>query len=183
MQKLSTKIYDAFLLKPKVFGDDRGFFLESWNRATFRDLVGDFDFVQDNHSRSSKYVLRGLHCQIGGAAQGKLVWVTSGIVFDVIVDLRKSSPTFGVWDGYMLTAEKHERLWVPPGCAHGFLVVSDTADFHYKVTSPYEPAAERAIRWNDPSLAISWPIEIGITPLVSPKDAAASSFADCEKYD
>ena len=183
MQKLSTKIHDAYLLKPKVFGDARGFFLESWNKKTFRELVGDFDFVQDNHSRSAKHVLRGLHYQAGDAAQGKLVWVTSGTVFDVIVDLRQSSPTFGVWDGYYLTADAHERLWVPPGCAHGFLVVSDTADFHYKVTSLYAPSSERALQWNDPDLSISWPIEIGITPIVSAKDAVAAFFKECEKYD
>jgi dTDP-4-dehydrorhamnose 3,5-epimerase len=182
MQKLPTKIHDAFLLKPKVFGDARGFFLESWNRETFRNMGIDFDFVQDNHSRSARHVLRGLHYQAGDAAQGKLVWVTSGCVFDVLVDLRESSPTFGVWDGYMLTAEAHERLWVPPGCAHGFLVVSDLADFHYKVSAPYAPAAERSLRWDDPTLAIEWPLEIGISPLVSAKDAIASSFQECEKY-
>jgi len=183
MQKLPTKIHDAFLLKPKVFGDDRGFFLESWNRETFRDLGIDFDFVQDNHSRSARHVLRGLHYQAGAAAQGKLVWVTSGTVFDVLVDLRKRSPTYGVWAGYMLTSEVHERLWVPPGCAHGFLVVSDIADFHYKVSSPYSPSNECSLLWNDPTLAIEWPLEIGISPLVSPKDAIATSFEECEKYD
>lgn len=182
MQKIPTKIHDAFLLKPKVFGDVRGFFLESWNRSTFRDLIGDFDFVQDNHSRSSKNVLRGLHYQVGESVQGKLVWVTSGTVFDVIVDIRKSSPSYGVWDGYLLTADAHERLWVPPGCAHGFLVISDMADFHYKVTSPYSPNDERALRWDDPQLRISWPIEIGIEPIISSKDASAAGFADCEKY-
>jgi dTDP-4-dehydrorhamnose 3,5-epimerase len=181
--KIPTKIHGSFLLKPKVFGDARGFFLESWNKATFHDLVGDFDFVQDNRSRSSKDVLRGLHYQVGDAAQGKLVWVTSGKVFDLIVDLRKSSPTYGAWDGYYLTADAHERLWVPPGCAHGFLVLSDTADFHYKVTSPYSPSTERALRWDDPELGIIWPVEIGIQPIVSPKDAEAASFAYCEKYD
>jgi dTDP-4-dehydrorhamnose 3,5-epimerase len=183
MQKFPTKIHDAFLLKPKVFGDARGFFLESWNRDTFRDLGIDADFVQDNHSRSARHVLRGLHYQAGTAAQGKLVWVTSGTVFDVLVDLRKSSPTYGIWDGYMLTAEAHERLWVPPGCAHGFLVVSDIADFHYKVSAPYSPTNERSLRWDDPTLSITWPIEIGISPLVSPKDAIAAPFEDCEKYD
>ena len=182
MQKLPTKIHDAFLLKPKVFGDTRGFFLESWNRQTFRDMGIDVDFVQDNHSRSARHVLRGLHYQAGDAAQGKLVWVTSGTVFDVLVDLRESSPTFGVWDGYMLTVEAHERLWIPPGCAHGFLVVSDLADFHYKVSTPYAPVAERALRWDDPTLAINWPLEIGISPLVSAKDAIADSFKKCEKY-
>ena len=182
MQKLPTKIHDAFLLKPRVFGDARGFFLESWNRQTFRDLGIDVDFVQDNHSRSAHHVLRGLHYQAGDAAQGKLVWVTSGTVFDVLVDLRESSPTFGAWDGYMLTSEAHERLWVPPGCAHGFLVMSDIADFHYKVSSPYARATERSLRWDDPTLAINWPLEIGISPLVSAKDANADSFENCEKY-
>ena len=182
MEKITTKIHDAYLLKPKVFGDARGFFLESWNRQTFRELGIDFDFVQDNHSRSARHVLRGLHYQAGGAAQGKLVWVTSGTVFDVLVDLRRSSPTYGFWDGYMLTSEAHERLWVPPGCAHGFLVVSELADFHYKVSAPYAPETERALRWDDATLSINWPIEPGISPIVSPKDAIASSFEECEKY-
>jgi dTDP-4-dehydrorhamnose 3,5-epimerase len=183
MTKYPTKIHDAFLLKPKVFGDPRGFFLESWNRDTFRSLGIDADFVQDNHSRSARNVLRGLHYQAGAAAQGKLVWVTSGTVFDVLVDLRKSSPTYGVWDGYMLTSEAHERLWVPPGCAHGFLVVSDIADFHYKVSAPYDTSTERSLRWDDPDLSIDWPIQIGIVPIVSPKDTTSASFAGCEKYD
>jgi dTDP-4-dehydrorhamnose 3,5-epimerase len=182
MKKLPTKIHDAWLLKPKVFGDARGFFLESWNRDIFRDLGLDLDFVQDNHSRSSKGVLRGLHYQIGDAAQGKLVWVTSGTVFDVIVDLRRSSPTFGVWDGYLLNTETHDRLYVPPGCAHGFMVLSDTCDFFYKVTTPYNPAAERALRWNDPDLAIDLTLAIGVETILSDKDKAAPSFAECEKY-
>jgi dTDP-4-dehydrorhamnose 3,5-epimerase len=183
MQKIATKIHDAWLLKPKIFGDARGFFLESWNRQTFRDLGLNVDFVQDNHSRSTRHVLRGLHYQAGEAAQGKLVWVTSGTVFDVIVDLRRSSSTFGVWDGYLLTTDAHERLWVPPGCAHGFLVVSHTADFHYKVTKVYTPEFERALRWNDPDLNIQWPLEIGVDPKISAKDVAAMSFRECEKYD
>lgn len=183
MKKLPTKIQGAWRLEPKVFRDERGFFLESWNRDTFRELGLDVDFVQDNHSRSSLGVLRGLHYQIGDDAQGKLVWVTSGAVFDVIVDLRKSSPTFGVWDGYLLTTDAHERLWVPPGCAHGFLVISDTCDFHYKCTMPYAPDRERAVRWNDADLAIKWPLQIAMDPILSPKDAAAPSFAECEKYD
>jgi len=182
MEKTFTKIHGAWLLKPKVIGDVRGFFLESWNRETFRRIGIDADFVQDNHSRSTKNVLRGLHYQEGNAAQGKLVWVTSGTVFDVIVDLRRSSATFGMWDGYCLTAEAHERLYVPPGCAHGFLVLSDTADFHYKVTTPYAPEAERALRWDDPDLGIEWPLEIGIEPILSAKDKAAPSFKECEKY-
>lgn len=182
MKKYPTKIHDAWLLKPKIFGDRRGFFLESWNRETFRELGLDADFVQDNHSHSSWNVLRGLHYQAGDAAQGKLVWVTSGTVFDVLVDLRRSSPTFGVWDGYMLTTDAHERLWVPPGCAHGFFVVSEICDFHYKCTKPYAPDAERALRWNDPGLAIDWPLQIGMEPILSPKDAAAPFFDECDKY-
>ena len=183
MEKTATKIAEAWLLRPKVFGDARGFFFESWNRQTFRDLGLDLDFVQDNHSRSSRDVLRGLHYQAGAAAQGKLVWVTSGVVFDVLVDLRRNSPTFGQWDGYMLTSEKHERLYVPPGCAHGFLVVSEIADFHYKVTKPYAPEAERALLWNDPQLAIDWPLAAGRKPLLAARDAAACLFQDCEKYE
>ena len=183
MKKIPTKIHDAFLLKPKVFGDARGFFMETWNRNVFHDIGLDVDFVQDNHSRSAKKVLRGLHYQAGDAAQGKLVWVTSGTVFDVLVDLRKSSPTFGVWDGYILNTDTHDRLWVPPGCAHGFLVLSDIADFHYKVSTPYRPETECALRWNDPDLAIDWPIEIGLQPIVSAKDESAATFQECEKYD
>ncbi len=183
MKKIPTKIHDAFLLKPKVFGDARGFFMETWNRNVFHDIGLDIDFVQDNHSRSAKNVLRGLHYQAGDAAQGKLVWVTSGTVFDVLVDLRKSSPTFGVWDGYILNTDTHDRLWVPPGCAHGFLVLSDIADFHYKVSTLYRPETERALRWNDPDLAIDWPIEIGLQPIVSAKDESAATFQECEKYD
>ena len=182
MTKYPTKIDGAYLLRPRVFGDARGFFLESWNQATFEKLGIGAGFVQDNHSRSAKGVLRGLHYQIGDAAQGKLVWVTSGTVFDVLVDLRTSSPTFGKWDGYMLTSDAHERLWVPVGCAHGFLVLSEMADFHYKCTGYYDTKAERALLWNDPTLGIEWPLPIGIAPLVSAKDAAAVSFAECEKY-
>jgi dTDP-4-dehydrorhamnose 3,5-epimerase len=183
MQKIPTKIHGAWLLKPKIFGDARGFFLESWSREAFRKMGIEVDFVQDNHSRSARGVLRGLHYQAGDSAQGKLVWVTSGVVFDVLVDLRRNSPTFGVWDGYMLTADAHERIYVPPGCAHGFLVLSDIADFHYKVTAPYNPSAERTLRWNDPSLCIDWPLEIGIEPILSEKDKSGAPFEDCEKYD
>jgi len=182
MKKIPTKIHDAWLLKPKVFGDARGFFLESWNHDTFREIGLGLDFVQDNHSRSSKGVLRGLHYQIGDAAQGKLVWVTSGTVFDVIVDLRRSSPTFGVWDGYLLNTETHDRLYVPPGCAHGFMVLSDVCDVFYKVTTPYNQPAERSLRWDDPDLAIDWPLEIGRESILSEKDKTAPSFKDCPKY-
>jgi dTDP-4-dehydrorhamnose 3,5-epimerase len=182
MTKLATKIHDAWLLRPKVFGDTRGFFLESWSREMFHDIGLDLDFMQDNHSRSSKGVLRGLHYQAGDAAQGKLVSVGSGEVFSVMVDLRQNSPTFGVWEGYVLNTETHDRLYVPPGCAHGFLVLSETCDFFYKVTKPYAPQAERSLRWNDPDLCISWPLQPGMEPVLSGKDQAAPGFAECEKY-
>jgi dTDP-4-dehydrorhamnose 3,5-epimerase len=182
MDKYPTRIHGAWRLKPRVFTDARGFFLESWSREVFRQAGIDVDFVQDNHSRSSRHVLRGLHYQSGGAAQGKLVWVTSGTVFDVMVDLRLSSPTFGMWDGCLLTTEEHERVYVPPGCAHGFLVMSESADFHYKVTVPYDPAAERVLRWNDEVLAIDWPLDRGVEPFLSQKDRNARCFGECEKY-
>ncbi len=176
------KIKDSFLLRPKVFGDARGFFLETWNRQAFRELGLDLDFVQDNHSHSQKHVLRGLHYQVGGHAQGKLVWVSSGAVFDVIVDLREDSPTFGQWDGLLLTAACHDRLWAPPGCAHGFLVMSDNADFHYKCTDFYSPHHERTLKWDDPALGIAWPLPVGLQPQLSAKDAEGVPFAKCEKY-
>lgn len=182
MKKIATRIHEAWLLRPEVHGDARGFFFESWNRETFRDLGLDLDFVQDNHSRSSKGVLRGLHYQSGAAAQGKLVWVTSGAVFDVLVDLRRSSQTFGMWDGYRLTAETHERLYVPAGCAHGFLVLSEIADFHYKVTTPYSPQFECAVRWNDPDLAVDWPLEPGVEPVLSRRDQEAPCFKECATF-
>ncbi len=176
------KIKDSFLLRPKVFGDQRGFFLETWNRRTFREIGLDFDFVQDNHSRSEQHVLRGLHYQAAAHAQGKLVWVSSGAVFDVIVDLREDSATFGQWDGLLLTASSHERLWAPPGCAHGFLVTSESADFHYKCTDYYSPTHERTLKWDDPALGIAWPLPRGLTPKINAKDAQGASFAACEKY-
>lgn len=180
MEKINTKIQDAFLLKPKIYRDERGFFLESWSENTFKTIGLETKFVQDNHSRSTKNVLRGLHFQIGDAAQGKLVWVMAGAVFDVIVDLRKSSKTFGNWSGFILTSENQERLMVPPGCAHGFLVLSETADFYYKVTTPYQPNFDRTLLWNDPELNIIWPIKE--QPLVSIKDSQGVLFKFCEKY-
>ena len=182
-EKVATKIHDAFLLYPKIHGDSRGFFLETWSKQSFEDVGLSLNFVQDNHSKSCEGVLRGVHYQAGDAAQGKLVSVSSGTVFDVFVDLRKSSPTYGVWDGVYLTSEIHERLWVPPGCAHGFLVVSQFADFQYKVTAPYNKQSERSLAWNDPTLKIDWPLEGIAEVIVSPKDAAASLFEECEKYD
>lgn len=182
MRVLTTPLADALILEPKVFGDSRGFFFESWNRQTFAALGLDIDFVQDNHSRSQRGVLRGLHYQIR-QPQGKLVRVASGTVFDVAVDLRRSSPTFGRWTGVLLSAENHRLFWIPPGFAHGFLVLSESADFLYKTTDYYAPCHERTVRWDDPDLAIAWPLaEIGGTPILSAKDAAASLFRDAEVY-
>jgi len=153
-----TAISDVLLLEPKVFGDNRGFFFESFNQKTFNALTGqDVQFVQDNHSRSAKGVLRGLHFQLQ-QPQGKLVRVVRGAVFDVAVDIRHGSPTFGRWVGEELSEENQRQMWIPPGLAHGFLVTSDSADFVYKTTNYYNPAAERSIRWDDPTLAIEWPL-------------------------
>ena len=176
MRTEPLKIEGALLLQPKLYGDDRGFFLETWNRKVFADIGLDYDFVQDNHSRSSKNVLRGMHYQVNGKAQGKIVWVSSGAVFDAVVDLREGSPTFGKWDGRLLTSACHERLWAPPGCAHGFLVVSDHADFHYKCTDYYSPKDERILRWDDPEIGIYWPLPIGWKPVVAPRDAGGHVF-------
>lgn len=177
MNVIKTEIAGVLVLEPRVFGDSRGFFTESFNQKIFDDAVGQrVAFVQDNHSRSAKGVLRGLHYQWPPHAQGKLVRVTSGSVFDVAVDIRHGSPTFGRWFGLELTAENHRQLWIPPGLAHGFLVLSDSADFIYKTTEYYAPQAEGCIRWNDPTLAINWP-DIGVPPQLSSKDAAAPDFA------
>lgn len=178
-----TNVAGALLLKPKVFGDARGFFLEMWNRGAYSDIGIDADFVQDNHSRSAQYVLRGLHYQTGESAQGKLVWVSSGVVFDAFVDLRKDSPTFGKWDARFLTADTHERVWVPPGCAHGFLVISPTADFHYKCTNYYAPAAECVLRWDDPELGIKWPLPDGIQPVLSGRDQRGDGLVNAKYYE
>lgn len=182
MRVEKLKIEGALMMMPTVYGDSRGFFLETWNRKVFREIGLDVDFVQDNHSRSEKYVLRGMHYQVGGHAQGKLVWVSSGAVFDVVVDLREGSPTFGKWDGRLLTSACHERLWAPPGCAHGFLVVSDTADFHYKCTDYYAPGSERVLNWDDKDIGIHWPMPVGMRPIIAARDQAAPGFHDCEKY-
>jgi len=182
MRTEPLKIEGALLLQPQLFGDERGFFLETWNRKVFAEIGLDYDFVQDNHSRSSKNVLRGMHYQVNGKAQGKIVWVSSGAVFDAVVDLREDSPTFGKWDGRLLTSVCHERLWAPPGCAHGFLVVSDHADFHYKCTDYYSPKDERILKWDDPEIGIYWPIPRGLKPQLAPRDAAGLGFAECEKY-
>lgn len=169
MRAMTTAIPDVLLLEPKVFGDDRGFFFESFNAKAFLDATGvDVQFVQDNHSKSARNVLRGLHYQVQ-QPQGKLVRVVQGEVFDVAVDIRKDSPTFGKWVGAILSAENKSQLWIPPGLAHGFVVLSETAEFLYKTTDYYAPAHERCIVWNDPDLAIDWPI-VG-QPLLSNKDA------------
>jgi len=173
MQVSPTAIADVLLIEPKVFGDERGFFLESFNQKAFNAAVGrDITFVQDNHSRSRKGVLRGLHFQQAPHAQGKLVRVIQGSVFDVAVDVRRDSPTFGKWVGIELSAANHKQLWIPAGLAHGFLVISDSADFLYKTTDYYQPASERALRWDDPAFGIAWP-DIGELPTLSAKDAQA----------
>jgi dTDP-4-dehydrorhamnose 3,5-epimerase len=169
-------IPEVILLKPKVFGDKRGFFMESWNQEVFDRIVGEpIKFVQDNHSRSTKGVLRGLHYQLPPMAQGKLVRVTRGEVFDVAVDIRRSSPTFGKWVGAILSDENQHQLWIPPGFAHGFLTLSETADFLYKTTAFYSKEFERGIRWNDSTIALNWPLS-GSAYSLSEKDCAASEF-------
>jgi dTDP-4-dehydrorhamnose 3,5-epimerase len=176
-----TPIKDVVLIEPKVFGDARGFFLETWQAEKFAAAGISATFVQDNHSRSSQWTLRGLHFQIEHA-QGKLVRVTTGSAFDVIVDLRRSSPSYGAWWGVELSAENHRMLWLPPGLAHGILVTSESADFVYKCTDLYSPAHERTLAWNDPKLAIQWPLPPGTMPKLSTKDSRGASFEKIEKF-
>ena len=181
MKCLPTTIPEVLLLEPRVFGDERGFFFESFNAQTFAKLSGlEVSFVQDNHSRSVKNVLRGLHYQIR-QPQGKLVRVVAGEVFDVAVDIRRSSPTFGQWFGARLSAENKRQMWVPEGFAHGFLVLSDSAEFLYKTTDTWAAEHERCIAWNDPALAIDWPLDGG-EPLLSDKDRQGASFALAECF-
>lgn len=180
MQVTPTALPEVLLIEPKVFGDARGFFFESYNRRAFQEGTGlDVEFVQDNHSRSARHVLRGLHYQIR-QPQGKLVRCVAGSVFDVAVDLRRSSPRFGQWAGAELSAENKRMLWIPPGFAHGFLVLSEFAEFLYKTTDYYAPEYERAIAWNDPDLGIRWPIEGA--PLLSAKDQAARPLREAEVF-
>ena len=182
MKVHTTHISDVLILEPKVFGDDRGFFLESWNQKNLREQAGiDEFFVQDNHSKSSKGILRGLHYQLE-QPQGKLVRVATGRVLDVVVDIRKSSPTFGQHFSIELNDQNHLQLWVPSGMAHGFVVLSDTADFMYKTTDYYAPQYERSILWNDIDLNIDWHLD-GITPSLSDKDKEGVSFKSAEYYD
>ena len=179
-QVSSTHIPDLLIIEPKVFGDSRGFFFESFNAKNFASTTGlSVSFVQDNYSRSAKGVLRGLHYQVE-QTQGKLVQVSQGAVFDVAVDIRKSSPTFGQWVGYELSDANHRQLWIPPGFAHGFMVLSESADFLYKTTDYYAPQHERRIAWNDPSIGIDWPKKI--TPLLSAKDQQGVSLAAAEVF-
>ncbi len=180
MRRIDTDLPDVFLIEPKVFGDARGFFMESYNRRAMAELGVDGEFVQDNHSRSARGVLRGLHYQIR-QPQGKLVRVVAGAVYDVAVDMRKSSPTFGRWAGFELSAENKLMAWIPPGFAHGFLVLSDYAEFLYKTTDYYAPEHERSLLWNDPALGIAWPLG-GTAPLLSAKDGAALPFAQAESF-
>lgn len=182
MKITPTAIADVLLIEPKVFGDDRGFFFESFNLQVFRDKTGlsDVNFVQDNHSKSSQNVLRGLHYQLQ-QPQGKLVRTVAGSIFDVAVDIRRASPTFGQWVGYELSGENKRQLWVPVGFAHGFAVLSPTAEVLYKTTDYYYPAGERSILWNDPSLAIDW--HLTGEPLLSGKDQAGQLLAQAEVFD
>lgn len=179
MEVIPTPLAGAVIVEPEVFGDERGFFLESWNAAAFAAAGIDARFVQDNHSRSMKGVLRGLHFQLPGA-QGKLVRVVTGAVFDAIVDLRRSSPTFGQWFGLELSAANKRMLWVPEGFAHGFLTLADGTDFLYRCTAPYAPGDEHALAWNDPAIGIDWPLEG--EPILSAKDAAGLPLAALPAY-
>lgn len=181
MQVTKTAIADVLLLEPKVFGDERGFFFESFNECVFRDATGvTLPFVQDNHSKSGHGVLRGLHYQ-HKQPQGKLVRVVQGAVFDVAVDIRPESPTFGQWVGEILSADNKRQLWVPPGLAHGFVVISETAEFLYKTTDYYAPEHERCIAWNDPTLAIQWPA-LTLAPKLSAKDSVGTSFVEAQLH-
>lgn len=178
----ATRLPEVRILEPRVFGDARGFFLESWNQRVFDEAIGQsVHFVQDNHSRSTQGVLRGMHYQLANP-QGKLVRVVSGRVFDVAVDMRRDSPRLGQWTGVELSADNHRMLWIPPGFAHGFLVMSESADFLYKATAYYAPQDEHTLAWDDPRVAIQWPLEAGRAPQVSAKDQAGARLADAPLY-
>jgi len=176
-----TRLPEVVLIKPRVFGDERGFFFETWNERVFKDAGIPARFVQDNHSRSTRNTLRGLHFQIQ-QPQGKLVRVTRGEVFDVAVDIRRGSPRFGQWVGVVLSEANRQLLWVPPGFAHGYLAMSDSVDFIYKCTDFYAPQHERGIRWNDSVIGVQWPLPAGVTPTLSAKDLIAPVFKEAETY-
>jgi len=182
MQVIDTSLDDVKIIEPRVFGDDRGFFLETWSKAGFLAAGLPIEFVQDNHSRSAQGVLRGLHYQIKHP-QGKLVRCTRGAVFDVAVDLRKSSQQFGQWFGVELSADNKRQLWVPPGFAHGFYVLSESADFQYKCSDIYAPEYERSLLWNDPAVGIAWPLVNDETPKLAEKDAAATTLSASDVFD
>jgi len=182
MKVVDTKLDDVKIIEPNVFGDDRGFFLETWSHAAFSKAGLDINFVQDNHSRSAQGVLRGLHYQIKHP-QGKLVRCTAGEVFDVAVDMRKSSPQFGQWVGVVLSADNKRQLWVPPGFAHGFYVMSETADFQYKCSDIYAPDYERSLLWNDPTVGIEWPLVEGVETQLAAKDKAAKVLKESDTFD
>ena len=182
MKVLRTEIPDVLILEPKVFGDERGFFLERYNKREFLNATGlDVEFVQDNHSRSTHNVLRGLHYQVT-QPQGKLVWAIEGQIYDVAVDLRKSSATFGKWTGFLLSAESRQMAWIPPGFAHGFLVVSAAAEILYKASDYYAPEHERTLLWNDPKLGIQWPLEPGVPPVLAGKDRKGGALDAAEVF-
>jgi dTDP-4-dehydrorhamnose 3,5-epimerase len=184
MKVTSTAIAGCLILEPKVFADDRGFFYESFNQRVFNQATDqDINFVQDNHSKSTKGVVRGLHYQLPPAAQGKLVRAVSGAVLDIAVDIRKSSPSFGKWVAVELSSENHKQFWLPPGLAHGFLVLSDVAEVLYKATDFYSPANERIICWDDPQLGIEWALPEGIQPVVSARDQNGVGFLNADLFD
>jgi dTDP-4-dehydrorhamnose 3,5-epimerase len=181
MKFVPTPIADVVVVEPQVFGDERGFFMETWQEPRFRAAGIDATFVQDNQSRSTQWILRGMHLQVEHT-QGKLVRVTQGSVFDAVVDLRRSSPTFGRWWGTELSGQNKRMLWVPPGLAHGVLITSASADFLYKCTDVYSPAHERTLAWDDPAVGIEWPLPAGVSPNLSAKDTKGKSFAEIEKF-
>lgn len=182
MKVTPTAIPDVLIIEPRVFGDARGFFYESFNQQAFDAATGTrLQFVQDNHSRSAQGVLRGLHYQLAPKAQGKLVRVVRGAVFDVAVDIRRGSPTFGQWAGVELSEDNHRQLWIPPGFAHGFLVLSESADFLYKTTDYYSPEHERSIAWDDPAIGVAWP-DVGLAPQLSAKDQQGKALAQAEVF-
>lgn len=182
MEFLPTRLPDVIVIRPEVFEDSRGFFTETWNRKDFEHAGIDADFVQDNYSSSVAGTVRGLHYQIK-QAQGKLVRVVKGEVFDVVVDVRKSSPDFGQWASEVLSAENRKQMWIPPGFAHGFLVLSDTAEFHYKCTEYYAPEHERTLQWNDSDIGIDWPLSEDEKPILSARDQAGLPLREAEVYD